>query len=117
MIKNKRSKNNGLVRFYLQNNDNSSYKDKSNVRSLKGLKYIKSQFYSVMSIRQEDMDFAEAATRTLSMKIKINLDEQLTTGHKCVLKNKIYDILKIDHDYSERDSYIYLEEVAELESS
>lgn len=115
MIKNKRSKNNGLVRFYLQNNDNSSYRDKTNVKSLKGLDYIKSQFYSIETVRQEDNEFAETVSRKLSMKIKINIDLSLTSSCKCVLNNKIFDILKIDHDYYNRESYIYLEEVAVLD--
>ena len=117
MIKNKRAKNDGLVRFYLQNNDNVSFRDKANVKSLKGLKFIKSRFYSVMSVRQEDVAFAESITRTVSKKIKINIDEALTSSHKCVIKNIIYDIVKLDHDYNERETYVYLEEVAVLESA
>lgn len=115
MIRNKRSKNGGLARFYLQNNDNASYRDKTNVKSLEGLNFIKSQYYSIENVRQQDIVFAESITRTLSMKIKINIDLTLTSGYKCVLNNRIFDILKIDHSYGDRESYIYLEEVAALD--
>ncbi len=117
MQKSKRAKNSGVARFYLQSNDNSSFRDKANVKSLKGLKFIKSQFYSIMAVRQEDIAFAESITRTVSKKIKINIDEALTSSHKCVINNIIYDIVKLDHDYNERESYVYLEEVAALESA
>ncbi|MCM1115681.1 MAG: hypothetical protein NC397_09315 [Clostridium sp.] len=113
----RKPKNSGIARFYVQNNSNPGFRAKINAKSLDDLKFIKSQFYSIETIRQEDIAFAEAITHTVSMKIRINIDETISPSYKAVVGNTLYDILKIDHDYYNRDSYIYLEEVVPLEGT
>lgn len=116
MIKQKiSSKNSGTVRFYLQSTASNSYGAKVNVKSLADMRFVKSKFYSVENTRQEDILFAESISAFLSMKIKTHLDKDIETKHKAVVDNTLFDIINVDHDYKNRDTYIYLQEVGKVE--
>lgn len=115
MNKNRKAKNDGLCKFYLQSNAKNSYSAKENVKSESDLQFVKSKFYSIQNARQEDVAFAEAYSLTLNLKIKVHFDTQITTKLKAVIKDTLYDIAYVDHDYTNRETYIYLTEVRRLE--
>ena len=115
MKKKRKTKNSGVCNFYLQSNAKNSYSAKKNVTSLADLQFVKSKFFSIESIRQEDVAFAETLSMTLSQKIKVQYDCDITTKNKAVIKGVLFDIIKIDHAPEYRETYIYLSEVRRLE--
>lgn len=69
--------------------------------------------YSECSKRDEDIEFASSQGRTLSVKLKTRSYKVVPT-QKAVIEDMLYSIIKIDHDRSKREMYIYLEEERKL---
>lgn len=76
-------------------------------------KFLKLMF-SEMSIREEDMQFAEALSRTITRKIKTPFVGGWNSKHKVIIGNTVYDIVNADKDRANNEVYFYLEEVREL---
>lgn len=68
-----------------------------------------------LSVREQDLTFAEAAGRTLTRKIKTHLVQGVNARHKVIVNRKtLYDIVNFDVDRANGEIYFYLEEVREL---
>lgn len=113
--KKRTSMNTGTVQFVKPKNLPTDFNEKKNVRSMADLQLLKTKFYSVEAIRQQDQTFAEQMGRSLTLKIKTVLDSELTPLIKAVIRNTLYDVISVDHDLVNRETYIYLEEVREIE--
>lgn len=87
-----------------------------NVNSLEQLNPVIKFAYSEASRRQQDLDFAEQNSFSLSMKIKVPkpvVKKGLDTSCYAVIDNTLYGIEYIDTNSTEY--FFYLEKVRELE--
>lgn len=113
--KKRTSMNSGIVQLVEPTKLPTDFNAKRNVRSMADLKLLKTKFYSVETIRQQDQIFAEQMGRSLTLKIKTVLDSDLTSLTKAIIGNTLYTIISVDHDVHNRESYLYLEEERKLE--
>ena len=92
----------------------SSFAAKQNGTTADDFKKIVKLMFAEMSIREQDMEFAEAISRTLTRKIKTPLVGGWTSRNKIIIGNTVYDIINADKDRANNEIYFYLEEVREL---
>lgn len=85
-----------------------------NTREESDLKRILKLAYEEKTKRDEDMQFAENKGRTLSLKVKTRLREEVDSTQKVLIENTLYSVIHIDHDKSNREMYLYLEEERKL---
>ena len=105
----------GFINVYKPNENKTNFGAKKNVRSLSEMEYLYKLAYSQSYKRVQDLDFAESIGRDLSLKIKVRLVNGVTNDCKVVINNILYDIIYIDEDRVNRELYIYLEEVRNIE--
>lgn len=104
--------NDGFVSLYRRKNLTLN----QNVTSLSELDLIIRLAYSEAFRRQQDLEFAEQNSFSLSMKVKTprpTLNKGLDTYCFAVIGNTLYGIQYIDTN--SREYYLYLEKVRELE--
>lgn len=70
--------------------------------------------FTEMSRRDQDMEFAEGQGRTLTMKVKTRLLDQVNKLHQVLIGDVLYSIINVDKDRSRQEMYFYLEEVRNL---
>lgn len=107
--------NDGYVRVYEEIPVKNNFGAKENIKSKDNLKFIVKLAYEECSKRQQDLEFAESSSRTLSVKVKTRFYNNLKNEHKIVIENTLYDIIYIDEDRKNRELYFYLEEVRNIE--
>lgn len=115
---NKKSKSNyndGYIRVYEEIPTKTNFGAKENIKSTDNLNFIVKLAYEESSKRQQDIDFAEASSRSLNMKVKTRYYSNLKNENKVTIENTLYDIIYIDEDRKNRELYFYLEEVRTLE--
>lgn len=66
--------------------------------------------YEEKSRRDQDIEFAESAGRSLSMKLKTRLYQTVKNTHMVMIGNVLYSIIKLDYDRANNEMYFYLEE-------
>ena len=106
--------NDGYIRIYKEKNKESDFGARENIKSIDDLEFIVKLAYKECSKRQQDLDFAEARNRSLSLKIKTRLYKNISNYDKVVIKNILYDIVYFDIDREKQEIYFYLEEVREI---
>lgn len=117
MYKKKRTSfNDGVLQVVKQVNDNSSFNAQINALKIKDVNPIKRLCYSIETIRQQDLQFAQEMGSRLSLKVKTQLDDSVSTSQKVLIKNTLYDILQLDPDYKNREMYFYLEKERDLDA-
>lgn len=107
--------NDGYVRVYEEIPVKNNFGAKENIKSKDNLKFIVKLAYEECSKRQQDLEFAESSSRTLSVKVKTRFYNGLKNDYKIIIENILYDIFYIDEDRKNRELYFYLELVRELE--
>lgn len=107
--------NDGYIRVYKEKNKESDFGARKNIKTFDDLEFIVKLAYKECSKRQQDLEFAEANSRTLTLKVKTRLYDKAKNNHKVVINNTLYDIIYIDYDRVNREMYLYLEQVRELE--
>lgn len=107
--------NDGYVRVYEEIPVKNNFGAKENIKSKDNLKFIVKLAYEECSKRQQDLEFAEASSRSLNIKVKTRFYNNLKNEHKIVIENTLYDIIYIDEDRKNRELYFYLEEVRNIE--
>ncbi len=109
LTKKRTSFNDGMLKIVEQINDNSSFNAQINATKNNDLRVIKKLFYSVQTIRQQDIEFANEMGSSLNLKVKTRLDHSVSTHHKIIINHTLYDILQLDPDYGNKELYFYLE--------
>lgn len=66
--------------------------------------------YEEKSRRDQDIEFAESAGRSLSIKLKTRLRQTVKNTHMVLIGNVLYSIIKLDYDRGNNEMYFYLEE-------
>jgi SPP1 family predicted phage head-tail adaptor len=92
----------------------SSFAAKRNGLNASDYKAIFRLMFAEMSIREQDLEFAEANSRTLNRKIKTPRVKGWNAQNKIIIENTLYDIVNADIDRVKNEIYFYLEEVREL---
>ena len=106
--------NDGFIKVYQSNEKVSRFGAKENVKSADDLTFIVKLAYEEQYRRQQDLEFAEASGRTLSIKVKTRYYKEVQTDHKVVIDNVMYDIIDVDIDRFNQEMFIYLEYVKEV---
>ena len=83
-------------------------------KKLSDMTFIVSLAFEEMSKRDQDLEFAEANNRQLSLKLKTPLYEGVNKMHKVVLNGSLYDLIKLDYSKKDEVMYFYLEEVRKI---
>lgn len=107
--------NDGYIRVYEEIPVKTDFGAKENIQSTDNLNFIVKLAYEECSKRQQDLEFAEASSRTLNVKVKTRFYNNLKNEYKVTIENTLYDIIYIDEDRKNRELYFYLEEVRNLE--
>ena len=117
MLKKKMSSyNDGVVGVYSEKSTlTTDFNAKTNAKTINDYKYIDDLCFKEQSKRQEDFLFAEAMGKKLTWKIKTPLVDWLESNHKIIYEGYAYNIINIDPDRANKDSYIYLERGQRIE--
>ena len=98
----------GVVRFYLEKDDNhTTFGAKENAVKLSDLDFVNCVVYSIESIRDRDIQFAEQQGKTLTLKIRCPFCPGLTTECKALIGDLLYDVAYYDPNHQE--VFVYLE--------
>lgn len=93
----------------------SSFSAPTNGSQLSDFTTIYTLAFQELSIREQDLTFAEAAGRTLTRKIKTHLVPDVNARQKIIINRRtLYDIVNCDIDRANGEIYFYLEEVRTL---
>ncbi len=112
MMKSKRkSYNDGVIELYSEIPKATDFAAKKNARSISDLTYIAKLAFAEVSRRDQDVIFAEALGRNLTVKLKTPYLSSALSTHKVVLGQYLYDIIKLDQDRKNQELYFYLEGV------
>lgn len=106
--------NDGYIRVYKEKNKESDFGARKNIKSIDDLEFIVKLAYKECNKRQQDLDFAEARNRSLSLKIKTRFYRYISNYDKVIIKNVLYDIVYFDIDREKQEIYFYLEEVRKI---
>ena len=116
MLKKKKFSNylSGVVKIYKDIVSNSDFGAKKNSAKLEDMEFIEKLDFHQLSCRQEDLEYCEQLGFSLAFNIKTHLRRDIKIKYKAVIDNVLYTINFID--YSNKDMFLYLERVRELES-
>lgn len=106
--------NDGVCYIATEEKAPTSFAAKQNGTTAQDFKKILKLMFAEMSIREEDIQFAEALSRTITRKIKTPLVGGWNSTNKIIIGNMVYDIVNADKDRANNEAYFYLEEVREL---
>ena len=105
----------GVVTVYKNRAENrSSFNAVSNADSIDDLEQIVVLRFNVESKRESDIEFAEAHTRTLSLKVSTPLRRSVKSLQHAIIGPTLYTIYNVDYDEPEDRMYLYMEEVRDL---
>lgn len=107
--------NDGYLRVYEEIPIKANFGAKENIKSVDNLKLIVKLAYEECSKRQQDLEFAEASSRSLNVKVKTPLFNNIKNDYKVIIDKTLYDIIYTDIDRKNRELYFYLEEVRSIE--
>jgi len=109
------SYNDGVVTVYENKAENrTSFNAVNNADSMDDLEEIVKLRFCTESKRESDIEFAEAHTRTLSLKVSTPLHRAVKSQHYAVVGTMLYTLYNVDFDESEDRMYLYMEEVRDL---
>lgn len=107
--------NDGYIEIYEQGKEKSSFGATLNTSDLRDAKKIVKLAYSERSRRAEDLEWAQARDRTLSLKVCCPMFFAVKTAHQAVCLDTLYSVINVDYDRAQNEMYLYLEEVRKLE--
>lgn len=106
--------NDGVCYIVCENKSPSSFAARENGTTAEDFAELYRLMFADVSIREQDLDFAEAIGRSLNRKIKTPLVNGVNARQKVIISNVLYDVVNADIDRSNSEIYLYLEEVREL---
>ncbi len=107
--------NDGIVYFYKKKNVEGNFKSSKNTISMDDLEFISKHFFKEETQRQQDIVFAGAMDRTLSLKISIPYCNTIASNYQVIIDNYLYSIFHVDPDKGKDKTYIYLEGMRTIE--
>lgn len=106
--------NDGFLKCYKDKNQQSDFNAPKNPKKFDDMTFVVELAFEEMSKREKDLTFAETLGRTLSMKVKTRLMEDVTKKCKVVINDMLYDVIYLDFNRKESLMYFYLEEVRKI---
>lgn len=106
--------NDGVCYIVKETTAPTSFAAKQNGTTASDFERLVKLMFCEMSIREQDFEFAEAKSRTLTRKIKTPLVGGWTAKNKIIIGNILFDIINADIDRANNEIYFYLGEVREL---
>lgn len=106
--------NDGVCFIVDENKAPSSFAARENGTTTADFNEIFRLMFADVSIREQDLEFAEAIGRSLNRKIKTPLVNGVNARQKVIIGNVLYDVVNADIDRVNSEIYLYLEEVREL---
>lgn len=106
--------NDGVVSIYKERDRKTDFAAKRNVLSLEDMDFIVKLAFDECSKRTQDLEFAEQSGFSLSYKVKTRYVPSVQSKHKAVINGYLYEIAYLDK--ADRELYLYLEGVRELDS-
>lgn len=107
--------NSGSLSLARDKGTSGTFSQKLNPKSLEDLDvYQRTMHFERLSIRQEDVEFAEQQGISLSMKVRIRLVPGVKVGDRAVIGGYLYNVSHLDPD--DTDLYLYLEGVRQLDT-
>lgn len=104
----------GVLRVCEETKAPSSFNAARNPRDVEELRVLVKLPYKTMSCREQDMEFAEAMGRSLSLKVQVADCPIVQTKHSVLIGKTLYSIIRSDRDKANKTLYLYLEEVRKL---
>lgn len=106
--------NDGVCKIVKEIKAPSSFAARENGTTEADFEDIYTLMFAEVSIREQDLQFAEAIGRSLNRKIKTHMVDGINGRMKVIICNMLYDIVNADIDRKKREIYLYLEEAREL---
>lgn len=106
--------NDGICFLVKEKEKKSSFAARENGTQAGDYEKIAKLMFAELSIREQDLDFAEAIGRTVNRKIKTPLVNGWDSNDKIIIDETLYDIVNADKDRKNNEVYFYLEGVREL---
>lgn len=107
--------NDGVVYFYKRKNITNSFKAQKNVSTIEDLEYVSKFFFKEETQRQQDVVFAGAMDKKLSLKISIPYCNSIESEYVAIIDNYLYSIFHADPDKGKFKTYVYLEGMRKVE--
>lgn len=104
------SLNDGYAECYKKADRETDFSAAISAKSLSDLEFIVSLAYSEETRREQDYEFADSKDRSLNLKIKTLLYQNVTSDVAVKIGDMLYSIIKLDYDKKNQVMYFYLEE-------
>ena len=115
MIKSKfQTYNHGVLYICESVADDSDFRAVRNPREHGDIVKIQKLDYSEVTKREQDLDFAENAGKSLDFKVKTRYHGSATTDRQVLIGSVLYDIFQVDWDADKTSMYLFLEKVRVL---
>jgi hypothetical protein len=107
--------NDGVCELARDAAESSSFGARHNIRTMDDLDVYECSHYSRMSVRAQDVEFAEQIGISLAIKIRIRNVLEAKPGDKVIIMRELYNIGSLDRSADLTQAYLYLEYVRDLE--
>ena len=94
--------------------DDSDFRAVRNPRAHDDIVKIQKLDYSEATKREQDLDFAESADKSLDIKVKTRYHGSTTTDRQVLIGSDLYDIFQVDWDADKTNMFLFLEKVRVL---
>ncbi len=92
----------------------TDFNAKENSTTAADFEVVAKLMFATQSLREQDIEFGEALSRSITYKIKTPLMRGVTTANKLIIENTLYDIVNVDFSRANNEAFFYLEEVRKL---
>lgn len=106
--------NDGYLTVYEASKEKSSFSAVMNTENLDNAKKIVKLAYEERSRRSEDIEWAQARDRILSLKVCCPFFLLVNTSNQVICADTLYSIINVDYDRPNNEMYLYLEEVRKV---
>ena len=117
-MKNRPEYNDGVMHLYISKGERTDSGAWRNIKTMTDLVELTVAdgylVFGAKSIRQQDMEFADASERSISLKVVTPDNGSINTDRLARIGSIIYSIIHIDRDLKTRELYFYLEELRRL---
>jgi hypothetical protein len=106
--------NDGVISIYKEKEKQTTFGAKQNVAVLDDMTFIAKLDFQETSKREQDLDFAEQNSCTLSLKVKTRYAPNIDNTCKAVVNNYLYDIWYVDK--TKTQMFLYMEGVRPIDT-
>lgn len=102
--------NDGYVECFKKAKNRTDFSAPVSAKKKSDLEFICCLAFSEETRREQDYEFAEARDRSLNLKVKTLLYEDVDSDQAVMIGDMLYSIIKLDKDKKNKVMYFYLEE-------